>query len=409
MVQQYGFGFASEGTFMEQCWRWYGPDDPVTLYHVRQAAATGIVSALHNIYDGRAWPLADILERKRIIEAAGLTWSVVESIPVHNSIKIGSAERQRYAGFYKDTIRALAEAGISTICYNFMPVVDWTRTDLMYRLPTTGYALRFDAIDFAAYDLFVLKRPNAEASYSPARIAEAQARLKALSDEQIDTIERNLIAGLPATERKYNRDTMREALADYDAIGPAELRANLAWFLKEIIPVAEEVGARMCIHPDDPPFSLFGLPRVVSTAEDARFILETVDSPANGLTFCTGSYGVRADNDLVAMIEEFAPKIHFAHLRNVTREDDGSFFEAEHLEGSTDMAAVILALMKEELRRRREGRPDWRIPMRPDHGHLLADDIGKTRINPGYSLIGRLKGLAELRGIMRAVEQFGLA
>ena len=296
---------------MEQCWRWYGPDDPVTLDHVRQAAATGIVSALHNIYDGRAWPLADILERKRIIEDAGLTWSVVESIPVHNSIKIGSAERQRYAGFYKDTIRALAEAGISTICYNFMPVVDWTRTDLMYRLPTTGYALRFDAIDFAAYDLFVLKRPDAEASYSPARIAEAEARLKGLSDEQIGTIERNLIAGLPATERKYNRDTMREALADYDAIGPAELRANLAWFLKEIIPVAEEVGARMCIHPDDPPFSLFGLPRVVSTAEDARFILETVDSPANGLTFCTGSYGVRADNDLVAMIEEFAPKNPF--------------------------------------------------------------------------------------------------
>ncbi|WP_192178998.1 mannonate dehydratase [Mesorhizobium amorphae] len=394
---------------MEQCWRWYGPDDPVTLDHVRQAAATGIVSALHNIYDGRAWPLADILERKRIIEDAGLTWAVVESIPVHNSIKIGSAERQRYAGFYKDTIRALAEAGISTICYNFMPVVDWTRTDLMYRLPTTGYALRFDAIDFAAYDLFVLKRRNAEASYSPARITEAEARLKALSDEQIDTIERNLIAGLPATERKYNRDTMREALADYDAIGPAELRANLAWFLKEIIPVAEEVGARMCIHPDDPPFSLFGLPRVVSTAEDARFILETVDSPANGLTFCTGSYGVRADNDLVAMIEEFASRIHFVHLRNVTREDDGSFFEAEHLEGSTDMAAVILALMKEEVRRRKEGRSDWRIPMRPDHGHLLADDIGKTRINPGYSLIGRLKGLAELRGIMRAVERFGLA
>ncbi|RJT37630.1 mannonate dehydratase [Mesorhizobium waimense] len=394
---------------MEQCWRWYGPDDPVTLDHVRQAAATGIVTALHNIYDGRAWPLAVILERKRIIEAAGLTWSVVESIPVHNSIKIGSAERQRNAGFYKDTIRALAEAGISTICYNFMPVVDWTRTDLMYRLPTTGYALRFDAIDFAAYDLFVLKRRNAEASYSPARIAEAEARLKALSDEQIDTIERNLIAGLPATERKYNRDTMREALADYDAIGPAELRANLAWFLKEIIPVAEEVGARMCIHPDDPPFSLFGLPRVVSTADDARFILETVDSPANGLTFCTGSYGVRADNDLVAMIEEFAPRIHFAHLRNVTREDDGSFFEAEHLEGSTDMAAVILALMKEEVRRRKEGRSDWRIPMRPDHGHLLADDIGKTRINPGYSLIGRLKGLAELRGIMRAVDRFGLA
>lgn len=409
MVQQYGFGFASEGTFMEQCWRWYGPDDPVTLDHVRQAAATGVVSALHNIYDGRAWPLADILERKRIIEAAGLTWSVVESIPVHNSIKIGSAERQRYADFYKDTIRALAKAGISTICYNFMPVVDWTRTDLAFLLPTTGYALRFDAIDFAAYDLFVLKRSNADASYSPARIAEAEARLKVLSDEQIEKIERNLIAGLPATERSYNRETMRDALADYAAIGPTELRANLAWFLKEIIPVAEEVGARMCIHPDDPPFSLYGLPRIVSTADDARFILNTVDSPANGLTLCTGSYGTRADNDIVAMVEEFGSKIHFAHLRNVTREDDGSFFEAEHLEGSTDMAAVILALMKEEVRRRKEGRADWRIPMRPDHGHLLADDIGKTRINPGYSLIGRLKGLAELRGIMRAVERFELA
>jgi len=394
---------------MEQCWRWYGPDDPVTLDHVKQAGATGVVTALHDIYDGRAWPLDSILERKRIIEAARLTWSVVESIPVHNSIKIGSAERLRYAGWYKDTIRALGKAGIATICYNFMPVVDWTRTDLAYRLPTTGYALRFDAIDFAAYDLFVLKRRNAEAGYSPVRIAEAESRFKALSGEQIDRIERNLIAGLPATERSYNRETMREALADYDAIGPAELRENLVWFLNEIIPVAEEAGARMCIHPDDPPFSLYGLPRIVSTADDARFILGAADSLANGLTLCAGSYGTRADNDIVAMVEEFAPRIHFAHLRNVTREEDGSFYEAEHLEGSTDMASVILALMKEEARRRGEGRADWRIPMRPDHGHLLADDIGKTRINPGYSLIGRLKGLAELRGIMRAVERFGLA
>ncbi|AZO18592.1 MULTISPECIES: mannonate dehydratase [unclassified Mesorhizobium] len=394
---------------MEQCWRWYGPNDPVTLDHIKQAGATGIVTALHDIYDGSAWPLDAILERKRIIEVAGLTWSVVESIPVHNSIKTGTPERQRYAGWYRDTIRALAKAGISTICYNFMPVVDWTRTDLMYRLPTTGYALRFDALDFAAYDVFVLKRPNAEASYSPVRLQEAEARLKILSAEDIDRIERNLIAGLPATERTYNRETMRLALADYAAIGPAELRANLAWFLKEIIPAAEEVGARMCIHPDDPPFSLYGLPRVVSTADDARFIVGRVDSPSNGLTFCTGSYGVRADNDLIAMIEEFGPRIHFAHLRNVTREADGSFYEAEHLEGSTDMAEVILALMKEEARRRKEGRSDWRIPMRPDHGHLLADDIGKTRINPGYSLIGRLKGLAELRGIMRAVERFELA
>ncbi|RWN94603.1 mannonate dehydratase [Mesorhizobium sp.] len=394
---------------MEQCWRWYGPDDPVTLDHVKQAGATGVVSALHDIYDGRAWPLTDILERKRIIEAEGLTWSVVESIPVHNSIKIGSAERLRYVGWYKDTIRALAKAGIATICYNFMPVVDWTRTDLAYRLPTTGYALRFDAIDFAAYDLFVLKRRNAEAGYSAARIAEAETRLKELSEEQIDRIERNLIAGLPATERSYERDGFREALAEYDSIGPEELRDNLAWFLREIIPVAEQEGVRMCIHPDDPPFSLYGLPRIVSTAEDARFILNAVDSPANGLTFCTGSYGTRADNDIVGMVKEFADRIHFVHLRNVTIEDDGSFHEAEHLEGGTDMAHVILALMQEETRRRREGRADWRIPMRPDHGHLLADDIGKTRINPGYSLIGRLKGLAELRGIMRAVERFELA
>ncbi|RWB17198.1 MAG: mannonate dehydratase [Mesorhizobium sp.] len=394
---------------MEQCWRWYGPDDPVTLDHVKQAGATGVVSALHDIYDGRAWPLENILERKRIIEAAGLTWSVVESIPVHNSIKIGSPERSRYVGFYKDTIRALAKAGIATICYNFMPVVDWTRTDLAYRLPTTGYALRFDAIDFAAYDLFVLKRRNAEAGYTSARIAEAEARLKELGEEKIDRIERNLIAGLPATERSYNRDSFREALAEYDAIGPKELRDNLAWFLREIIPVADQEGVRMCIHPDDPPFSLYGLPRIVSTAEDARFILGAVDSPANGLTFCTGSYGTRADNDIVAMVKEFAGRIHFVHLRNVTIEADGSFHEAEHLEGGTDMAHVILTLMQEEARRRSEGRADWRIPMRPDHGHLLADDIGKTRINPGYSLIGRLKGLAELRGIMRAVERFGLA
>jgi mannonate dehydratase len=394
---------------MEQCWRWYGPDDPVTLEHVKQAGATGVVSALHHLYDGRVWPQEEILKRKKIIEDADLTWSVVESIPVHNSIKIGAPERERYAGFYKDSIRNLAKAGIEIICYNFMPVVDWTRTDLTYRLPTTGYALRFDAIDFAAYDLFVLKRRHVEKSYSAARISEAEQRLKKLSAAEIDQIERNLIAGLPATERQYDRASFIEALADYDDIDHAQLRQNLAWFLKEIIPVAEEEGVRMCIHPDDPPFSLYGLPRVVSTAEDARFILNTVESPFNGLTFCTGSYGTRADNDLVAMIEEFGSRIHFAHLRNVTREADGSFYEAEHLEGSTDMASVVLALMKEQSRRRKEGRKDWRIPMRPDHGHLLADDIGKKRINPGYSLIGRLKGLAELRGIMRAVETFGLA
>ena len=391
---------------MEECFRWYGPNDPVTLDHIKQAGATGIVSALHHIYDGSVWSVDEIAKYKANIEASGLTWSVVESIPVHNSIKIAGPERSKFIGNYKDTIRNLAANGIQTICYNFMPVVDWTRTDLMYRMPSSGYALRFDAIDFAAYDLFVLKRQQAELSYSAARIKEAEDRLKKLSEAEIDRIESNLIKGLPATERTYNRATFRDALSDYRGIDAETLRANLCYFLREIVPVAEEVGARLCIHPDDPPFSLFGLPRVVSNSEDARAILAAAPSASNGLTFCTGSYGARADNDLPAMVREFAPSIHFAHLRNVTLEPDGSFHEADHLDGSADMVAVVIALMEEQKRRRETGRADWQIPMRPDHGHLLADDIGKARINPGYSLIGRLKGLAELRGVMRGVERY---
>ena len=389
---------------MQQAWRWYGPDDPVTLDHVKQAGASGIVTALHQIYDGRTWPLEDILARKAIIEKAGLVWSVVESIPVHNSIKINSAEAAKYIGHYKDTLRNLATAGITTVCYNFMPVVDWTRTDLNWELPTTGQALRFDAIDFAAYELFVLRRPAAALEYPASRMTEAEARFKAMTPERIERIERNLIAGLPATERKFDRAAFKSALADYDGMGSAQLKQHLFGFLREIIPVAQDVGARLCIHPDDPPFPLYGLPRVVSTAQDVREIFAAADVPNNGLTFCTGSFGVRGDNDCPAMVREFAPRIHFAHLRNVTREADGSFHEAEHLEGSTNMVAVVEALMQEESRRKREGRAGWQIPMRPDHGHLLADDIGKTNINPGYSLIGRLKGLAELRGIMRALE-----
>jgi mannonate dehydratase len=385
---------------MEQCFRWYGPKDPVPLNHIRQAGATGIVSALHDVYDGSAWSRAAISAHKATIEAAGLTWSVVESIPVHNSIKIASAERSRYVGHYKDTIRALAAEGIQTICYNFMPVVDWTRTDLLYPMPSTGLALRFDAIEFAAYDLFILERSNAAADYTAVQIAAAEDRFRRLSEADKLRIERNLIAGLPATERSYDRAAFKAALADYAGIDPQTLRANLIWFLKEIIPVAEEVGARMCIHPDDPPFSLYGLPRIVSTPSDVTALLEAVDSPANGITFCVGSYGSRPDNDLVSMVKAFAPRIHFAHLRNVALEADGSFNESDHLDGSSDMAEIIIAMMQEQERRKAEGRSDWRIPMRPDHGHLLADDIGKTKINPGYSLIGRLKGLAELRGVM---------
>ncbi len=389
---------------MEECFRWYGVNDPVPLNHIRQAGATGIVSALHHIYDGSVWPAEEISAQQKVVADAGLVWSVVESIPVHNSIKIAGPDRDRYIGYYRDTIRALAGAGIKTICYNFMPVVDWTRTDLLYQLPSTGYALRFDAVDFAAYDLFVLERPHADQDYAPDRQAAAKARFEAMSAETIARIERNLIAGLPATERSYDRPAFKRALADYSGIGADELRDNLFYFLRQIIPVAEEAGARMCIHPDDPPFSLFGLPRVVSTPSDARAILSAADSPANGLTFCTGSYGARPDNDLVAMVTEFADRIHFAHLRNVQMEDDGSFYEADHLDGSADMISVVIALVKEQERRKRAGRSDWQIPMRPDHGHLLADDIGKAKINPGYSLIGRLKGLAEIRGAMRCAE-----
>lgn len=388
---------------MEECFRWYGPNDPVPLSHIRQAGATGIVSALHHIYDGSSWSDEAILSQKALIETAGMRWSVVESIPVHNSIKLATADSARYIGWYKDTLRALARAGITTVCYNFMPVVDWTRTELMQPLASGGYALRFDAVDFAAYDLFVLKRPHVEDSYSEQQILAARQRFDAMDQSKIDRIERNLIAGLPATERQFNRVSFLAALAEYDGVTADALHTNLARFLKEIVPVAEDVGIRLCIHPDDPAFSLYGLPRIVSTAEDVRRILAAVDSPANGITFCTGSYGTRADNDLPAMVREFGPRIHFAHLRNVQREEDGSFYEADHLGGSSDMPAVIFALMQEQERRVREGRADWQIPLRPDHGHLLADDIGKERINPGYSLIGRLKGLAEIRGVMQGI------
>lgn len=388
---------------MRETLRWYGPGDPVSLDNVRQAGADEVVSALHHLYDGSPWRDADIAEQKATVEAAGLVWSVVESIPVNNEIKIAGPGRARYIGWYKESIRALGRQGIKTLCYNFMPVVDWTRTDLTYRMPSTGYALRFDAVDFAAYDLFVLGRPGVTQDYTNAQIAAAEIRFKQIPDDRMAAIERTLIAGLPATERKFDRASFLAALRDYDGITPDDLRANLTYFLKEIVPVAEESGIQLCIHPDDPPFSLYGLPRVVSTAADIRAIFAAADCRTNGLTFCTGSFGVRADNDLVAMVREFGPRIHFVHLRNVTREPDGSFHEADHLGGSTNMPDVVIALMQEQARRKAEGRADWQLPMRPDHGHLLADDIGKARINPGYSLIGRLKGLAELRGVMQGV------
>jgi mannonate dehydratase len=362
-----------------------------------------VVSALHHLYRGEAWPLEEVLKRRAQIEGAGLTWSVVESIPIHNSIKLQSGPFRKFSDAWKDSLAAVARAGVKIVCYNFMPVVDWTRTDLRWRLPSMGYALRFDATDFAAYDLFHLQRRGAERDYPAERIAAARARYEAMSESRRDELEHTIIAGLPGAEGSYSRTALKSLLAEYEEATSDELRGSLKSFLREVVPVAQELGVRLAIHPDDPPWSLFGLPRVVSTAVDARSILSAVDTEANGLTFCVGSYGARADNDLVAMVNEFAPRIHFVHLRQVMREPDGSFYEAEHLRGSSDMVGVIRALLQEEARRRKQNRVESEIPMRPDHGHLLADDVSRQG-NPGYSLIGRLKGLAELRGAIQGLK-----
>jgi mannonate dehydratase len=387
---------------MEQTWRWFGDNDPIPLDHVKQAGATGIVTALHHLPDGVVWSDDEIAHRKSTLEQAGLRWSVCESIPIQSSIKRMDGSAHRLIDVWKDSLANLGRAGVPVVCYNFMPVVDWTRTDLMYRLPTTGYALRFDMIDFIGYDVFVLKRPGAADNYDASQVAAAETRIKGKSADDLALLERNIIAGLPGGAAAQSRASIEAEIASFDGVDDEAMRANLFAFLKEVVPVAEDVGVRLAIHPDDPPFPLFGLPRVVSTASDVRKLLAAADSPAHGITLCAGSYGSRADNDVVAIAKEFAHRIHFAHLRNVTVEDDGSFYEAEHLEGRVDMVALIEILLREELRASQTGERAS-IPMRPDHGHLLGDDVNKLT-NPGYSYIGRLKGLAELRGIMRSLE-----
>src|SRR5271156_275839 len=351
---------------MKETWRWFGPDDPIPLDHIKQAGATGIVSALHHLYRGEAWPLDEVIKCRDEILAAGFVWSVVESIPIHNSIKLRSGSHAHFIGAWKDPLAAVAKAGVPVVCYNFMPVVDWTRTDLQWRLPTTGYALRFDAVDFAAYDLFILERKGAEADHSEDRIRVAHARFNSMPEARRNDLEHTIIAGLPGAEASYRRETIRGLIAEYQGVTAAELRSNLVAFLREVVPVAQETGVRLAIHPDDPPWPLFGLPPVVSTAADVRAILTARDTLANGLTFCVGSFGARADNDLLAMAREFGARIHFVHLRQVTRESDGSFHETEHLAGSSDMVGLIRALLEEEARRRRAGREDNEIPMRPD-------------------------------------------
>ena len=390
---------------MLQTWRWFGPDDPVSLENAAQAGAAGIVSALHHMNRGEIWSEDEVLKRRAEIERAGLVWSVVESIGVGEEIKTRSGGFRQKIENYKQSIRNAARAGVKTFCWNFMAITDWTRTNVNWPLANGGTALRFDAVDTAAYDLFILERDGAEADYAPDRIATALERFRAMTPDEIAGLERTLIDWLPARDFAYDRQSFKRALALYKEVSVEDLRANLIAFAREIGAVAEEEGARLAIHPDDPSFPIFGLPRVLSTAEDVRKLFAAVPSEACGLTLCAGSFGSNPANDLVAMAREFGPRIHFAHLRNVKREPDGSFFEADHLAGETDMVRLVAALMAEEERRRGEGRADADIPMRPDHGHLLGDD-GKKRVNPGYSFIGRLKGLAELRGVMQTVEAF---
>ena len=390
---------------MLQTWRWFGPDDPVSLENVRQAGAAGVVSALHHMNWGEVWSEDELLKRRAEIESGGLVWSVIESIGVGEEIKTRSGAYRAKIDNHKQSIRNAARVGVKTFCYNFMAITDWTRTHLDWPLPSGGTALRFDAVDYAVYDLHILRRHGAECEYTPERIATARVRFQAMTPHEMHDLERTLIDWLPARDFTYNRQSFKHALAAYKDVSVEDLRANLIAFVREIAAVAEEEGARLAIHPDDPAFPIFGLPRVLSTAEDVRKLLEAVPSQANGLTLCAGSFGSNGQNDLVAMAKEFGPRVHFAHLRNVKREPNGSFFEADHLAGETNMVSLVAALMAEEDRRRAEGRGDTEIPMRPDHGHLLGDD-GRKRVNPGYSFIGRLKGLAELRGVMQTVEAF---
>lgn len=401
---------------MEQTWRWYGPSDPVTLTDIRQAGATGIVHALHEIPIGEVWTVEEIEKRKRMIEwdfsktpprKRGLTWSVVESIPVHEDIKLGKTTRDEWIEKYKQSVQNVGWVGINTICYNFMPVVDWTRTNLDLELEDGARALAFDFPDFVAFDVFILKRKNAEKEYSEELIETAKERLESMSHERRYILQKNIIAGLPGGQEGYTLEQFQQKLDEYKNITKEIYRENLGYFLKAIIPVAEASGVKMAIHPDDPPVPLFGLPRIVSTEEDLAWLLNVYDSIYNGYTMCTGSYGVRPDNDLVGMIERWGSKLNFAHLRSTQRDGKGSFHESGHLRGDVDMYNVIVAILREQKKRHSAHRHDEVIPMRADHGHTILDDL-KKKTNPGYSAIGLLRGMAELRGLEMGIIKSGM-